>query len=357
MGSLERNHEDESRSGKSGPLRKAARHVSGRALFIGALIILAVILIGGLLWLHGRNFVSTDDAYTTSHVHPVSCRVTGTVQKVCVDDNQSVRAGDILALLDPRDYEAAIEKARASVAQAEAQLGSRQAAVAQAQAQINEATAQLVKTRLDYERIRELLVKKVESKANFDAAAAALATSQGQEKAAEASFALAQADMKVAQANLSASEANEKEAALNLSYCAIHAPVAGKVSNKTVEEGQRVQPGQELLAVVPDSAWVLANIKETDLGRIRPGQPVDIRIDALSGRVFSGTVDSIQNGSGATFSLLPPDNATGNFIKIVQRVPVKILFDAASIHGFERQIVPGLSVVPRIHVQGTEHGK
>ncbi|HEY8902362.1 MAG TPA: HlyD family secretion protein [Chthoniobacterales bacterium] len=314
-------------------------------------------LVGMLLWLHARKFVSTDDAYTTSHVHPVSSRVTGTVEKVCVDDNQRVRTGDVLALLDPRDYEAAAERARASVAQAEAQLGSRQAAAAQAQAQINEATAQLVKARLDYERIRELLVKKVESKANFDASAATLATAQGQEKAAEANFALAQADMKVAQANLAASEANEKEAALNLSYCAIHSPVNGKVSNKTVEEGQRVQPGQELLAVVPDLVWVVANIKETELGRVRVGDPVDIRIDALPGHVFSGAVDSIQNGSGATFSLLPPDNATGNFIKIVQRVPVKIVFDSASVRGVEREIVPGLSVVPRIHIQDPEHGK
>jgi membrane fusion protein (multidrug efflux system) len=173
------------------------------------------------------------------------------------------------------------------------------------------------------------------------------ASSRSSEKAATT-------QLKVAQANVNAEQAAVRDAELQLSYCSVISPVRGKVSKKTVETGQRLAPGQALMAIVPDHIWVLANLKETQLPGVRVGQRVDIRIDAIPKRTFTGRVDSIQEGSGATFSLLPPDNATGNFTKIVQRVPVKIVFDEDSIREFRDQIVPGLSAEPRIDLRSLQ---
>jgi membrane fusion protein (multidrug efflux system) len=354
---------------------------SRKAIIIGV-VVLAVLLIGGLLyWLHARHFVSTDDAYTTGHVHQISARVTGTVISVLVDDNQSVRKDEVLVRLDPRDYEVALEKARAGrqqaaaqltqsqakIAQAQAQRSAARAQVTQAEAQVAQAKAQLEKAQSDYDRIAGLYSKdlKAVSKADVDAATEAftrarsalegaranLTSAQAQAEGAEASVKAAEGDAQVAEANVAAGDAQLKDAELQLSYCNVLAPVAGKISKKTVEEGQRLTPGQALMAVVPEDIWVIANLKETQLKRVEVGQRVDIKIDTLSGKTFYGSVDSIQEGSGATFSLLPPDNATGNFTKIVQRVPVKIVFDPDSIRDFQDKIIPGLSVEPTIDLE------
>ena len=354
---------------------------SKKAIVIGALVFLALIIGGVLYWLHARQFVSTDDAYTTGHVHEISARVSGTVVEVNVDDNQLVEAGAVLVKLDPRDYEVALERARAGLAQAEADVGNQQAKieqagsqisaadaqVEQARAQVSQARAQLEKTQLDYSRIAGLFQqdKKAVAKSDVDAATAALDSARGAVEGAQANVmaAVAQAaasgssktaaltQLKVAQANVAAQKAGERDAELQLSYCSVISPTRGRVSKKTVETGQRLSPGQALMAIVPDDVWVLANLKETQLTDVRVGQRVDIHIDSLPKRSFAGTVDSVQEGSGATFSLLPPDNATGNFTKIVQRVPVKIVFDEESIRDFHDQIVPGLSVEPRIDLR------
>jgi len=354
---------------------------SKTAVIIGAIILLVVILAGLLYWMHARHFVSTDDAYTVGHVHQISARVAGTVEKVMVDDNQSVQANEVLVRLDPRDYQVALQKARAGLQQAQAQVtqakakiaqsGAQRAAtraqVTQSQTEVAQARALLEKAQSDYDRIAGLYTKDIKavSKADVDAATEAfqrarsgfegaqanLASAQAQLDAAEANVNAAGADQSVAEANAAVSEAEVKDAELQLSYCDVLAPVAGKVAKKTVEEGQRLQPGQALMAVVPQDIWVIANLKETQLKRLEVGQRVDIDIDTLSGKTFYGSVDSIQEGSGATFSLLPPDNATGNFTKIVQRVPVKIVFDPDSIRDFRDKIVPGLSVEPKIDLE------
>jgi len=372
--------------GKGGEEKKGF-HPSKKAMVIGLLVFLALVVGGVLYWMHARQFVSTDDAYTTAHVHQISARVSGTVVKVNVEDNQLVQAGAVLVMLDPRDYQVALDRARAGLAQAGADVGNQQAKidqsgsqisaadaqVEQARAQVSQSRAQLEKAQLDYNRIAGLYQqdKKAVSKADVDAATAALDSARGAVEGAQANVtaAVAQAaasrsnktaaitQIKVAQANAEAALATQHDAELQLSYCSVISPVRGKVSKKTVETGQRLAPGQALMAIVPEDVWILANLKETQLAEVRVGQRVDIRIDSVPKRSFVGTVNSIQEGSGATFSLLPPDNATGNFTKIVQRVPVKIVFDEESVRDFREQIVPGLSVEPKIDLRSLKDDK
>jgi len=332
---------------------------SKKAIVI-TVIVVAVLLIAGILyWLHARNFVSTDDAYTTGHVHQISSRIEGTVVELKVDDNRHVKAGEVLVRLDPRDYEVSLEKARASLAQAEAQKIRQGAVIEQTRAQGASADAQLEKAVLDYNRISGLYTKDIKavSKADVDATNASLASAKAQADAAHANLQAAEADLTVDEAGVKAGEAGVHEAELQLTYCSVISPVDGKVSKRTVETGQRLQPGEALMAIVPDDVWILANLKETQLERVRVGQRVDIKIDTLPHYTFFGTVNSVQEGSGATFSLLPPDNATGNFTKIVQRVPVKIVFDADSIRDFRDKIVPGLSVEPSIDLTSLRDDK
>lgn len=295
--------------------------VSKKALIIGG-IVLAVLLVGALLyWLHARNFVSTDDAYTTTHVHDISARVAGTVERVAVDDNELVHPNQLLLSLDQRDFKVAADQARAQVLQ-------RRAAADQAQA--NQTHAQQ-----DYDRFTKLGSEKVVSKQDIDNATAALRTANG-------AIAAAKADLAAADAALSNAE-------LQLSYTNIVAPSEGVVAKKTVETGARIQPGQALMAVVEQNVWLLANFKETQLARMRVGQHVDVKIDAIPDHVFSAHIDSLQPGTGSTFALLPPDNATGNFTKIVQRVPVKIVFD--DVGEFRARVVPGLSCEPKVNLR------
>jgi membrane fusion protein, multidrug efflux system len=305
------------------PKRKSGR-ISKRKLIVGG-IVGGALLIGALLyWLHARNFQSTDDAYTTTHVHEISARVAGYVETVNIDDNEFVRAGQTLVVLDQRDFKVALEQAKAQVLQ-------RRADVDQAQATFDRA-------QLDYNRATELYRGKVISKAELDSATATFKAAYG---------ALASA-----KATLVAADAAQANAELQLSYTTIVAPVDGVVGKKTVESGQRIQAGQALMAVVEENVWVLGNFKETQLARMRVGQHVDVKIDAVPDHKFSGHIDSLQPGTGSTFALLPPDNATGNFTKIVQRVPVKIVFD--DIGEYRNRVVPGLSCVPRVDLRSQE---
>ena len=296
-------------------------HVSRKTLIIGG-VCAGVILIGVLLyWLHARNFESTDDSYTTTHVHEISARVAGTVESVNVDDNQLVKAGQTLVVLDQRDFKVALEQARAQVFQ-------RRAAAVQARANLDHAQS-------DYDRITKLSHEKVVSKQDLDNATAALRTGKGAMDAATSDLAVAEAIL--------------HNAELQLSYTTIVAPADGVIGKKTVETGMRIQPGQALMAVVERNVWVLGNFKETQLARMRVGQHVDVKIDAIPDHKFSAHVDSLQPGTGSTFALLPPDNATGNFTKIVQRVPVKIVFD--DVGKYRARVVPGLSCEPKIDLR------
>ncbi len=304
-------------------------------LIIGGVILL-VLLVGGLLYyLHARNYASTDDAYTDGHVHEISARVPGTVQELKVSDNQRVKAGEVLLTLDPRDFTLAADKARALKEEAEAK-------VTQARADGERSAADLQKTEHDYARVSALFKTKAVSQTDMDAATASLQNAKAAGAAAGAALAVAQAAVGDAQAAVADGE-------LQLSYTTIRAPVDGVVGKRSVETGQRVQPAQALLAVVEPQVWVVANYKETDLARIRVGQQVQVQVDAVPDHVFKAHVDSVQPGTGSSFALLPPDNATGNFTKIVQRVPVKIVFD--SFDGFEDRLVPGMSVVPKVDLR------
>ena len=330
-------------------------------------VVILVLAVGAWYWQYSSQFEETDDAYVTGHEHPVSFRVPGTISEVLVDDNQLVKQGEPIARLDPRDYQVALAGAKATLDQTKAQLVQSQAQQIQAGAQLNQAKAQAEAARAqrddsqrNFQRDSQLFYqgRGVISKQDLDNA-------QYQFQGNEATYNAALAATKVAEANLQTAQAQEKAASaqvevaseqvqnaeLQLSYATVYAPSDGRVSQKTFETGQRVQAGQAGLSISEPRVWVVANFKETQLGRIRPGQPVEVRVDALPHHEFIGRVDSFQAGTGAVFALLPPDNATGNFTKIVQRVPVKILFDPASIRGYEQLIVPGLSVNPKIRVK------
>jgi len=300
-----------------------------------------------------RTWVKTDNAYVAAHIHQVSSRVAGTVSEVLVEENDLVEAGKIVARLDPRDFEVRHQQALAEAAQAQAHLQQAEAQVAQARAEVSRERAQATKAQQDLERAKVLsegghgAISRQEfdaAKAAADAAQASLEVAGSALQSAEAATAAARAQQRVAQANL-------KDAELQLSYTEIRAPAAGRIGRKNLETGNRVQPGQALLALVQPDVWVVANFKETQLARLKPGQPVRLRVDALPGRVWAGHVESLAAASGSQFALLPPDNATGNFIKIVQRVPVKIALDRQGAGDCEGRIVPGMSTVVEVKVR------
>jgi membrane fusion protein, multidrug efflux system len=319
---------------------------------------------------------STDDAFLDATVISIAPRVAGQAAKVPVAANERVQAGDPLVELDPRDFEVQVAQKRAALASAEANVKVLEAAVqllvsqvasaaatarqAEAEAAADQASAE--KARADLRRAEDLWQRKAISPQEYDSAKAgaevAGATWKAGEEKAEANrtgVAESQAQLNAgrrswerAQAQARQSGVDLQQAELNLSYTRIAAPQGGRVTHKAVEAGDYVQVGQRLMAVVADDTYVTANFKETQLQHIRPGQPVRIRVDSLGGRMFAGRVESLQAGSGAAFSLLPPENAVGNYVKVVQRVPVKILFDRPI--EAEHPLGPGMSVVPSVQV-------
>jgi membrane fusion protein (multidrug efflux system) len=304
-------------------------------------------------WRHTAMWVTTDNAYVAGHIHQVSARVTGTVQEVLVDDHQAVKEGDLLARLDPRDYEVKLSQAEAQVAQARAQGLQAAAQVAQAEAEISRREAQAGKARRDLERARALAPGSagVISRQELDAVQTEADGSEAALRAARSALVAAQANATAAAAQEQAALANRQEAALQLSYTEIRAPATGKVGKKNLEVGHRVQPGQALLALVQARVWVTANLKETQLARLKAGQAAVVQVDAFPGRPVSGTVESVSSASGSQFALLPPDNATGNFTRIVQRVPVKVRLDAAELESNGLVLVPGMSTQVKIRVR------
>jgi membrane fusion protein (multidrug efflux system) len=426
-----------------------------RILFV---VVGFVLLVGGVAgvryWLHSRLYESTDDAFIEGHATQISPKVSGYVEKLYIEDNQQVKAGDLLLEIDPRDYEArlaqaratlsaaiarskaaraglaltrvtagagveqasagvvgarsSVDQARAAAAAAEGRVNQLSAAVAtaqanaaQAQAQIAAAEAEAVRARDDLIRYQPLFDQGAVSRQQLDYARAAAATAEAELDAARRRVAAAEAQVgearaaqgaaadqyrqalsqitgtqaQVGQAAGKLSEANSapqqvavrqsevettgaeieqaeaavRQSELDLSYTKICAPEDGWVTKKSVELGALLQPGQALFALVPAEMWVVANFKETQLKRMHLGQMVEIRVDAYPDRVFSGHVDSFQTGTGSRFSLLPPENATGNYVKVVQRLPVKIVFDEQSAS--EHLLAPGMSVEPEVKVR------
>jgi membrane fusion protein, multidrug efflux system len=376
-------------------------------IFAGLVILTGVFF----LWRYLASYESTDDAQIDGHVNSVSARVSGHVLKLNVQDNQYVEKGTVLVEIDPADYEVAVAQARAEYADAQAQaaaaginvpitdvssssqVSGAQAGVSGAQAgiaaarqqyeaaksQVVEADANNVKAQNDLVRYKQLIEKQEISQQQYDqavaAAQAAAATllaarssadayaaqiEQAQSKLLQAGADLRTADtapqtMRATRARALSAQANadQKKAALdqaelNLVYTKVIAPVSGAVSNRTVEVGQNVQPGQEMMKVIPldyTDLWVTADFKETQLKKMKPGLAAEIAVDA-TGKTYKGHVDSIAGASGARFSLLPPENATGNYVKVVQRIPVKIVFEASESKGHELR--PGMSVVPKV---------
>jgi len=389
-----------------------ARQNPKRRRNIVILMVALVVLVGGVfLWRYLGSYESTDDAQADVHLYPVSARISGYVVKVNVDDNQWVEKGTVLVEIDPKDYEVAVAQAQANLANAEAtaqslnitvpitsvntssqlkstasDIDNTKAGVIAAQRQLTAAHAQLeqaeandVKAQDDLHRYKLLVDKKEVAEQIYDQALAAAKSSTAAVAAARANESAAQqfveqafsrqvqadanhqyaetgpqqvsstkARARAAVADVEQKRAQLEQALLNLQYTKIIAPVSGEV-NKTVVAGLNVQPGQQLLTVVPlDDVWVTANFKETQLKHMRVGQKAEIRVDS-TGRAMKGHVDSIAGATGPLFSLLPPENATGNYVKIVQRVPVKIVLEPGENR--DRQLRPGMNVVPDVYLR------
>jgi membrane fusion protein (multidrug efflux system) len=375
-------------------------HPHAKWFVLAILIVLAIAAY--LVWSYYASRESTDDAQIDAHIVPISARVGGTVEKVNVDDNQYVQAGTVLVELDPTDYQVAVNRARAELQDAEAALNAARTGVplthtttssslsnAQAslraaeeevtasQARLREAQAQYKLAADDVRRFAQLVKKDEIPQQRYDAAVTAEQQSAASVDAARASVSNAQSHVAQAQAMVQAAatvpqqlaitrakagsaEANVarlrtvlQQAELNLEYTVIRAPVTGIVSKKTVEPGEVIQTGQPLLAVVNlEDVWVVANFKETQLKNMHPGEPAEIEVDAY-GHSYKGHVDSIGGATGARFSLLPPENATGNYVKVVQRVPVKIVFEKGQDPN--HLLRPGMSVVPTVLTK--QHGQ
>ena len=319
-------------------------------------LLVFALLLAGLAWgvryaHHLLTHAETDDAFVTSYVHQVNAHVGGTVAEVDVEQNADVKAGDVLFRLDPRDHEAKLQQAEAQLAQSEAIINFTKTQIAGAQAKMDQAQAELTKAQADFDRAQELVRTRVVSKQEFDAAKAALDTASAGFVSAKSSALGMESGLHVAEAQLQNSKTQRENARLQLSYNTIIAPAAGRTSKRNAELGAYVQPGQTLIAIVEPEVWIEANFKGTQLAKMRAGQPVAITIDAIPSREFRGTVESISPASGAQFAMLPPDNATGNFTKVVQRVPVRIRFDADSIRSYENRLRAGLSAVVSVAVK------
>ena len=392
------------------PPPRFKRSNSRRNIVIIAIVL--VVLAGGFfLWRYLGSYESTDDAQVDAHLYPVSARVSGYVTKVNVDDNQYVQKGTVLVEIDPKDYEVAVESAKANLASAEATAQSlninvpitsvnassqlkftasgvedagagimnAENQVAAAHAQLEAAEANDVKAQDDLRRYKALLDKQEVAAQVYDQALAAAKSSTASVAAARDTEAAAQQAVQQARSRLGQSEASQRsaetgpqqvsstrararaaiadvqqkraaleQAELNLQYTQIVAPISGEV-NKTVVVGLNVQPGQQLLTVVPlDEVWVTANFKETQLRQMKVGQKSEIHVDS-SGQTFKGHVDSVAGATGPIFSLLPPENATGNYVKIVQRIPVKIVLDPGENR--DHQLRPGMNVVPDVYIR------
>lgn len=338
-----------------------------RVILIG--IVVAVLLGVGLYMFLTRNHVSTDDAYTTGRKISIAPHVSGFVEKLLVDDNQFVHKGDLLVQLDGRDYLATLHRAEAAVQQAQADMNAYKMSLivaqknfpgrlVEAQGNVSAARARLFKAQTDYSRQHRVARAATTqqdidyAKAALDEAIAAVAQAQGQLTQAEpvqANIDTADAHVTQAVANLTAARADLEKARLDVEWTNIRAPRDGRISQRNIEQGNFVQTGQEMFSIVPDEIWIVANYKETQLTNMRPGQKVKIEIDAYPQLHLKGHVDSLQMGSGESFSAFPPENATGNFVKTVQRIPVKILIDS----GLDSKIplAIGLSVEPTVYTR------
>jgi len=338
-------------------------------LVIGAALLVAGIGLGGRMWWRSQHIVETDNAFVAGHIHPVATRVAGVVTEMHLQDNATVKAGDLLLRLDPADAAVQVERLKAAIAQADAAIATSAAQAAQARAQsaatasqVAQAEAVLARAEHDAKRSQALFGAELRATsrqeldatlATRDVARADLAARRAGAAAAREAVAAAESARQSAAAQKAAAQAQLKDAHNQLGYVELRAAADGRIGKRTVEVGQRVQPGQQLAAIVEPQTWIVANFKETQLARMKPGQPVHVRLDAFPDAALRARVDSFSPASGASFALLPPDNATGNYTKIVQRVPVKLVFEAESLKALGEQaarIVPGLSAQVEVEI-------
>lgn len=425
-------HPEPQSDASSNPDNKAAPQnvkkslFSGKALLLLVAVVCALALAGLLWWLHASQFEQTDDASLSGHVHPVSARITGNIIRVLVEDNQQVKPGQLLAIIDPREADIALSQAEHNLINARAQaktasknivfaqkqaasqltqaqggvgtsvstIGQSRQSVAEAAAGVKQAEQTVRQEEVSYQKalsdyhryqavnpdaisaqqLNTVLAQLRSSEASRNSAKAALLQSQARlsqaktgvksnvsrllqsrgalqgAQAQESQVEVVRSQYESARSAIAVAEDAVRQARLNVSYTKIVAPLGGRVGRKTVEVGQRVQIGEPLMALVSSDVWVVANYKETQLERMRRGQPVNIHVDAFPNHDFKGCVESFSPASGSQFALLPPENATGNFTKIVQRVPVKIRIEAESLRGFEDLLLPGISTVTEVQV-------
>ena len=294
-----------------------------------------IFLICGIFYaIHTVYYKSTDDAFIEGHVITVAPRVSGPVMKLNIDDNQEVKKGDLLLEIDPNDYQAKLKETRAKLDEAKA-------ALVNSENQVMKTLSDLEYAQADFERYSKTFERGISSKQEYDSSLNKLTAAQSNSKSAKARYDELTASIKRL-------EAEVEQDVLNLSYTKIYASSDGRITNRSVEQGNYVQVAQPMFSIVPEKMWIVANFKETQLANMKPGQPVQIKIDTYGGKKFQGKVDSIQRSTGARASLFPPENAVGSYVKIVQRVPVKIVF-TEDISKYN--IVPGMSVVPEVKVK------
>ncbi len=345
------------------PSQPGKRNRVQRALIAGAAVALLATAswYGWDYWSVGRFLVSTDDAYVKADNTTIAPKVSGYLDLVPVGDNQQVKAGDVLARIDDRDFKVALDQAKADVAAADAaveskraQLDVQQAVIAAAEATLNVDIATRTFTAQENKRYSDLATTGFGSIQNAQNAQARDGTALAAIERDKANLTSAQKQVELLNAGLAQAiaanaraRAQQRQAELNLSYTTITAPIDGVVGNRTLRVGQFVQAGTQLMSLVPShGAYIIANYKETQLGSVQAGQPVNIEVDMFPGKAVHGHVDSLAPASGQEFALLPPDNATGNFTKIVQRIPVKIVLDSADV-----DLRPGMSVLPSIQTR------
>jgi membrane fusion protein (multidrug efflux system) len=332
--------------------------------FVGLLVLATVITAAVLYWLHSRHFETTDDAFIDGNISQVATQVAGRVTRIAFRDNQEVKAGQVLLELDPRDFQVRLDQAisqrtqaQAQAAQARAQLGLQQANLDQAQANVRVTEADLGQAQTDLARYRAIDPKAItkqqldNSTSTTKSAAARLDANRQAVSGVRAQIEAQRATVAAQDAAVVQADVAVRNAELQLSYTVITAPTDGQVTKRTVDLGNYVNPGQSLLAVVQDDLWVTANYKETQLAAMAPKQYVRIRVDACSGVDLDAHVTSFQGGSGQVFSSLPAENATGNYVKVVQRLPVRINFDDLDNAKSKCRMAPGMSVDPRVTVR------
>ncbi len=343
-------------------LKKKRPEYKKKRVIIPLICAVILIFIGIFMAINSTFYQSTDDAFVEGHIISIAPKVAGQVINLYVDDNQEVKQNQILVEIDPTDYQVKLNQSEARLAEAKAKLGVIEKRVDENSSKVdftiqelNSATSKLDFAEKDYIRYAEMYKEGIVSKQEYDKSLNTLTVAQANKKAADennkavkASLEANKAQVKSQEAEIKRLEAEVEQAKINLSYTKIYAPEDGMVSARTVEKGNYVQIAQPMLSIVPQRVWVVANFKEIQLTNMKKGQPVWIKVDTYPHKKFKGHVDSIQRATGAKSSLFPPENAVGSYVKIVQRVPVKILFDEDIS---EYNIVPGMSVVPKVKIK------